>query len=99
MSYAEIIKRALKGRSVNATAKAWGVQQMTLSRYANGTRLPDYVTAKIIAKEAGISSGEMLEILAEEEGKKRSKLEKISAGFKNLLRIANVGWTRVSATA
>lgn len=99
MSYAEIIKRALKGRSVNATAKAWGIQQMTLNRYAKGDRLPDYLTAKIIAEEAGISGGEMLEILAQEEAKKRGKLEKISEGFKTLLRIANVVRTRVPAAA
>lgn len=99
MSYLDIVKLALKGRSINATAKAWGIQQMTLNRYAKGERLPDYVTAKIMAAEAGISNGEMLEILAEEEQKKRNKLSNIAKGFKTLLRVANVGWMRVSATA
>lgn len=99
MSYLEIVKRALKGRSVNAAAKAWEVPQVTLNRYARGDRLPDYLTAKIMAAEAGISSGEMLEILAEEEQKKRGKLTKVAEGFKTLLRFANVGWMRVSATA
>lgn len=89
MSYLEIIKKALNGRSVNAAAKAWGINQMTLNRYAKGERLPDYTAAKIIANEAGVSAGEMLETLADEEGKRRSKLEKVSASFNALLRIAN----------
>lgn len=99
MSYLETVKRALAGRSVNAMAKQWGIPQSTLDRYTKGDRLPDYLTAKIIATEAGISAGEMLEMLAEEEGKRRSKMQKISEGFKTLLRFANVGWKRVSATA
>lgn len=89
MSYLEIMKKALNGRSVNAAAKAWGINQMTLNRYAKGERLPDYTAAKIIADEAGVSTGEMLETLAEEEGKRRSKLAKISASFNALLRVAN----------
>lgn len=99
MSYLEIIKKALNGRSVNAAAKQWGIQQVTLNRYANGSRLPDYLTAKTIAKEAGISSGEMFDLLADEEARRRDKPAKIAQGFKFLLRIANVGWTRVPATA
>lgn len=99
MSYLEIVKMALKGKSVLAASREWGVPQPTLRKYANGELLPNYLTAKIIAKEAGISGSEMLEILAEEERKKRGKQSKISEGFKTLLRIANVSWTRVSATA
>lgn len=98
MSYLDIVKKALKGRSVNAAAKQWGIPQQTLDRYTKG-RLPDFITAKIIAAEAGIDGAEMLEILAAEEAKKRGKLEKISEGFKTLLRIANVVRTRVPATA
>ena len=99
MSYLEIIKKALKERSVNAAAKQWGIPQSTLDKYSKGTRLPDFLTAKIIAQEAGISNGEMLEILAEEETKRRAKTAKLNPSFNWLLRVANVSWARVPATA
>lgn len=99
MSYLEIVKRALKERTVNAAAKQWGVPQSTLDKYAKGTRLPDYLTAKIIADEAGISGQEMFEALAAEEAKMKRKKEKISKSFNWLLRVANVGCMRVAATA
>lgn len=99
MSYLEIVKRALKERTVNAAAKQWGVPQSTLDKYAKGTRLPDYLTAKIMADEAGISGQEMFEALAEEEAKRRGKTDKLSASFNWLLRVANVSWVRVPATA
>jgi transcriptional regulator with XRE-family HTH domain len=99
MSYLEIVKRALKERSVNQAAKDWGVEQVTLNRYATGKRLPDYLTAKKMAEEAGISGEEMLNVLAKEEAKRKRKTAKISKSFETLLRIANVGWMRVTATA
>lgn len=99
MSYVEIMKRALKERSVNQAAKDWGIAQPTLNRYATGKNLPDYLTAKIIAEEAGISGQEMLDVLAAEEAKRKTKLEKISESFNKLLRAANVSWARVPATA
>ncbi|MDP3671714.1 MAG: helix-turn-helix domain-containing protein [Telluria sp.] len=99
MSYLEMVTKALKNRSVNSLAKEWGVKQKTLDRYVKGETLPDYATAKIMAKEAGISAAEMLDTLAEEEVKRRSKLEKISASFRTLLRAANAYWTRVPAAA
>jgi len=99
MSYLEIVKLALKGRTVNATAKQWGMPQATLDKYAKGTRLPDYLTAKKMAIDAGISSGEMLEVLAAEEAKRKTKTEKISTSFNWLLRFANVAVVRVPATA
>lgn len=85
MIYLEIVKLALKGRSINATAKAWGVQQVTLNRYASGARLPNYATAKKMADEAGISYKEMLEALADAEDKNRSIINKIKKSFKNLV--------------
>lgn len=97
MSYVEIMKRALKERSVNQAAKDWGISQPTLNRYANGKNLPDYLTAKIIAKEAGISGQEMLDVLAEEEAKRKTKTEKISTSFNWLLRTAKLVWIRVPA--
>lgn len=99
MSYLEIVKLALKGRSVLAASKEWGVPQPTLRKYANGQLLPNYMTAKIIAQEAGISAAEMLETLAEEEEKRRSKIDKISASFKSLLRAANAYWIRLPVAA
>lgn len=99
MSYLEIIKRALKERSVNQAAKDWGIAQPTLNRYATGKNLPDYFAAKIIAAEAGISGAEMLDALAAEEKKMKTKKEKISKSFNWLLRVANVALVRVPATA
>ena len=72
MSYQELIAKALQGRSVNATAKAWNVQQRTLDRYVKAEQLPDYRTAMKIADEAGVSYGEMLSTLALEEEKRKS---------------------------
>src|SRR5438034_3419786 len=99
MSYLEIIKQAIKGRSVNQAALDWGVPQPTLNNYAKGKRLPDYLTAKIIAQEAGISGTEMLETLAAEETKRKTKTDKLSEGFKWLLRAANAAGIRVPAVA
>ncbi len=99
MSYLEIVKRALKERSVNQAAKDWQMQQVTLNRYVSGQRLPDYLTAKIMAEEAGISGQEMFDALAAEEVKMKTRKEKISKSFNWLLRAANVGYMRVVATA
>jgi len=96
MSYLEIIQRALKGRSVYAAAKQWGIPQKTLDNYANGKRVPGYRVALLLAEEAGVTEAEAMRSLAEQE---RKITEKISEGFKALLRAANVGWTRVPATA
>lgn len=79
MSYLEVIARALKGRSVNATAKAWNMQQVTLDRYVKAKQLPNYATAKRIAEEAGISYGEMLELLALEEEKRKGYNRRLDA--------------------
>src|SRR5450830_608297 len=75
MSYQELIVRALNGRSVNATAKEWNVQQRTLDRYVKAEQLPDYRTAMKIADAAGISYGEMLSTLAQEEEKRKELAE------------------------
>jgi hypothetical protein len=72
MDYAEVIAKALKGRSVNSVAKAWNVAQPTLDRYVKGKHLPDYITARRIAFEAGISDGDMLKILSVEEAKRNA---------------------------
>jgi hypothetical protein len=67
MSYAEMIAKALKGRSVNAAAKQWGVPQKSLDTYAKGKRLPPFHLALLIADEAGIDRGEAFKMLADEE--------------------------------
>ena len=78
MRYQEVIAKALKGKSVNATAKDWNIQQRTLDRYVKAELLPNYSTAKRIAEEAGISYGEMLEVLALEEEKRKSYNQRIA---------------------
>jgi hypothetical protein len=99
MSYLELVKQALKGRSVLQASKDWGLPQPTLRKYANGTRLPDYLTAKIIAEEAGVTGTEMLETLAAEELKRKTKTDKLSTSFEMLLRAANAYWIRIPAVA
>jgi hypothetical protein len=87
MSYAELIAKALKGRSVNQAAKDWHLQQVTLNRYVRGNRLPDYSTALVMAKEAGMDESEVFRMLADEEMKRKNSttLEKISANFEALV--------------
>ena len=88
MSYQELIAKAMKGRSVNALAKALHVPQPTMRNYCNGDRLPDYVTAFALAKEAGIDVREMFMALVEEEARKKGLMEKISQGFNWLVSLA-----------
>lgn len=87
MSYRELIDLALHGRSVNSVAKAIGLKQQTLDRYVKGQHLPDYTTAFLLAKEAGIDPREMFMALVEEEARKKGVLEKISEGFNQLLSL------------
>lgn len=87
MSYRELIDMALHGRSVNSVAKSIGLKQQTLDRYVKGQTLPDYTSAFLLAKEAGIDPREMFLALVEEEAKKKGVLEKISEGFKSLVSL------------
>lgn len=87
MSYRELIEKALHGRSVNQAAKDMAVQQVSLNRYVRGDRLPDYTTAFLLAKEAGVDPREMFLALVEEEAKKKGALEKITEGFDWLLSL------------
>lgn len=97
MSYREMIERALHGRSVLKASKDLGIPQPTLRNYCNGDRLPDYTTAFMLAKEAGIDPREMFMALVEEEAKKKGVLEKISEGFNTLLALVKPRRTRVPA--
>lgn len=72
MNYAELIEKALRGRTVNKAAKDWGIPQPTLDRYVKG-RMPDFQTALIFAQEAGIDPGEVMKICAEEEARKKPR--------------------------
>ncbi|AOY99632.1 hypothetical protein BKK81_10470 [Cupriavidus sp. USMAHM13] len=97
MSYQELIAKALHGRSVNRAAKEMGLSQSSMDRYAKGQVLPDYVTAFMLAREAGVDPREMFLALVEEEAKKRGLLEKISEGFNSLLALIKPRGRRVSA--
>ncbi|MDB5990982.1 MAG: hypothetical protein JWQ10_2385 [Herbaspirillum sp.] len=83
MNYKDVIVKATKGRSVNSLAKAWGVPQKTMESYIKGFTLPDPCTAIILADEAGIGHGKMLEILAQEYKMKKATRPRGSAAFQN----------------
>ena len=88
MEYSEFVAAALKGRSVNSMAKAWGVQQRTLDRYVKGTHLPDYHTAMLMAQEAGVAIDTTFVLLAREESKRKKAgvafaILAIAAGVEN----------------
>lgn len=94
MNYAEMIDKAMKGRSVNSLAKAWGLQQRTLDRYVKGQSMPDFETALKIANEAGIAPGEAFEVLVAEERSHKARNFKLQMGFVQtdlLLFIATCG--------
>jgi transcriptional regulator with XRE-family HTH domain len=97
MTYDELIELAMRGRSVNRAAKELGVNQRSLDRYVKNERLPDYRTALILAQEAGISPGEIMLILAEEEDRKRNLKEILSPVFHLLTNALNRLYMRVSA--
>ena len=84
MEYEEFISKALRGRSVNLAAKELGVTQTTLNNYVRGTRLPTYKVAGQLAKEAGVSLGEAMEILIAKEASKSTVSETFAAGFRLL---------------
>lgn len=97
MSYKELIERALHGRSVNQAAKDMAIQQTTLNRYVRGERLPDYATAFLLAREAGVDPRDMFLALVEEEARKKGALEKITEGFDWLLSLVKPRWSLLSA--
>lgn len=73
MNYEKLIELALKGRSVNQASKDWGIPQPTLDKYVRAVTLPDYQTAKILAQESGIEPGEVLDIMARQEAKRKPR--------------------------
>jgi transcriptional regulator with XRE-family HTH domain len=92
MTYEQFIAKARKGRTVAALAEALGMQKMTLNRYMRGDRLPDYETALMLAREADITPGEVMILLAEEERRRKATKEIISTVF----RLLTNAWNRLS---
>ena len=91
MDYRELIEKVLKGRSVNATAKALGIPQPTLSRYVSGERIPDYEYGFTLVKEAGIGLAEGFEALAEAERNYKISKSKKQHGFVQIPYLFIVG--------
>lgn len=98
MDYAELIDKAIKGRSVNGLAKTWGLPQKTLESYVKGKTLPNYSTAEIFAHEAGISLAETMRILINEEQRRKPLKEIITAGFLQLTNALNRLFSRMYAS-
>lgn len=73
MNYAELIDKAMKGRAVLAVAREWGINNVTLTRYVKGERMPDFDTALKMIKEAGLGTAEGFEMLAEEERSRKAR--------------------------
>jgi len=92
MTYTEFIGMALKGRSVNKAAHDMGLPQTVLNRYKLGTNLPGPLAALILAKEAGVSEGEALRVLAEEEASRKGLLDKLKQLFKSARRAMNLSF-------
>lgn len=97
MNYQELIAKALKGRPVMTMAKAWGVNNVTLTRYVKGERLPDFDTALKMAKEAGVDPGEAFETLATAERMHKAKQFKLQSGFVQIQHIALLAGTSLVA--
>lgn len=67
MEYEELIEKVLKGRTVNATAKAIGVPQPSLDKYVKKTTIPDCDNGYKMVVAAGIDLKEGFETLAKAE--------------------------------
>ncbi|MBN3802511.1 helix-turn-helix transcriptional regulator [Paraburkholderia sp. Ac-20336] len=96
MTYAELIERAMKGRSVNRAAKEMGLNQRSLDRYVKSERLPDFRTALILAREADVPLGETMIALAHEEARRNETKEIVTAGFRMLTNAVNRLFSRVA---
>ncbi|WP_293781266.1 hypothetical protein [uncultured Oxalicibacterium sp.] len=106
MTYEKLIEAVLRGRSVNATAKALGIPQKTFESYVKKKHFPNCSRTILLAKEAGIDIETAVKAISKaemEENKTgehlKAAMSKMSLSFNSLLRGANVGWKRVSTTA
>jgi transcriptional regulator with XRE-family HTH domain len=96
MDYIEVMRRAINGRTVNAAAKDMGLPQQSLSRWVNGKNIPDYSSAAIIAAEAGVSLGEMMRVLVEEDQRRKGLKDILSPVFHRLTSALNRLYMRIS---
>jgi hypothetical protein len=97
MNYENLIAKAIKGRSINGLAKAWGLPQKTLENYVKGKTLPSYTALSIFAEEAGISTTQAVQIMIDEERRRKEMKDVFSAGFRLLTNAANRLLMRISA--
>ncbi|NPT52362.1 helix-turn-helix domain-containing protein [Ralstonia sp. 3N] len=92
MKYEELITKALAGfRSENEAAKAMGIKQPTLNRYAKGKTLPDFINTLRLAKQAKVSANEALDAVAIETAKREGALELVKQFFRKPLNASNRG--------
>ncbi len=91
MRYEEFITKALHGRSVNKAAQEMGIDQSKLNKYKLGHNLPGFMTAMILAREAGVSAEEAMRTLAEEEARRKGILEQAKQLFLCLLNAPKKG--------
>jgi hypothetical protein len=98
MTYEELIARALGERSARAFAAEHRISKGSMHRYASGTHVPDYRTAAILAEEANITLGEIMEILIAKERELKGSKEIFAEGFRLLTSAVNRLFSR-AATA
>ncbi|EHP38872.1 hypothetical protein OR16_34743 [Cupriavidus basilensis OR16] len=91
MTYAELIEKALRGRSVNKAAHDMGITQTLLNKYKLGVNLPGFLNALILAKEAGVSENEAMRVLALEEAKRKGMLDQVKQVFRKLFNAPEQG--------
>ncbi|MFM0731101.1 hypothetical protein PQQ52_11485 [Paraburkholderia sediminicola] len=94
MEYDDLIATAIRGRSVNGLAKTWGLPQKTLENYVKGKSLPSYTALSILAREAGISTAEAVQIMIAEEHRRKESKEIFSPGFRLLTSALSSLFTR-----
>ena len=70
MEYADLMKKALAGKSVNARAAELGVGQKTLDRWVKGDNLPDCDGALILSS----ATGETIETVVRSIAAKKAEL-------------------------
>jgi len=106
MTYEKLIEMVLKGRSVNATAKALDMPQKTFESYVKQTHFPNCSRTILLAKEAGVDIETAVKAVSKRELEIKTKshhvkaaLDKLSLSFNSLLRAANVSWARIQRTA
>jgi transcriptional regulator with XRE-family HTH domain len=71
MTYEELIKKVLNGKSVNARAKELGMPQKTLDNYVRGKSAPGCGVTMMLAEVAGVPLAEAVAAVAEQEKKAR----------------------------